>query len=166
MTVITPEMQKKQEEAMDRFLAKQVKQRERELRKLSKLWKVSIHGHDARFMFVRTYIPLAKYHARTYKEEGGSKNSPSPSIKLQTSTCWSDIEHSYVKMDQLAFSYPKSDPLVQRLTGSSGNRRNRILSEFWVPGFDYLENSGYYLAPEGWTPPAEWGVEDKREKKN
>lgn len=161
MTVITPEMEKKQEEAMDKFLAKQVKQRERELRKLSKLWKVSIHGHDARFMFVRTYIPLAKYHARTYKEKGG-KTIPFH-MYLNTTELYYYETKTYGKFNILQFDSTRREPFFDQQLVQA---KDRTLATFYVDGFLYHKDTGYYVSPEGWTPPADWGVEDRRERRN
>lgn len=167
MTLITPEMQKKQEEAMDKFLAKDKSSRYKEVRTVCKRYfRSSATEVFCRQTLQSTYIPLAKYHAMTYKEqEERDKVRLSTSFKREKINCWNSLENKYVEVDRICLSGPKEAPFVKRLTGSAGNYPNQILCDFWLPGFDYLESSGYYLAPEGWQPPPQWDVVDQREKK-
>lgn len=203
MTVITPEMEKKQEEAMDKFLAKQVAKRYQDLRKykrgfdtdrLRKMapgnnpvstrfqkkgeevkevpdWKPSTDSslyYRCSFLLAPelcyrameyTYIPLAKYHARTYKEEEkGGKTLPF-AVYLTTTELHCYETKTYTKFNVLRFDSRSDCPLFDRQIHQA---KDRTLATCYVDGFLYHKDTRYYVSPEGWTPPPEWGVEDRR----
>ena len=162
MTVVTPEMEKKQEEAMDKFLAKQVQERQKNLRVLSRwMRKHFFSGHPAN-LFSRTYIPLAKYHAWAYKEEEeGGKTLPF-AMYLTTTELYCYESKNYRKFNVLRFDSRSDGPFSDQQLAEA---KDRTLATYYVDGFLYHKSSGYYVSPEGWTPPAEWQVDDQREKK-